>query len=64
METAAKIVLLIICALALLVTFRTENILRSVFRVESPTAKMLLKTKLITLIVTAALFITVFLIFK
>ncbi|MBQ7573094.1 MAG: hypothetical protein IJT23_02410 [Clostridia bacterium] len=59
-----KIAMLIICALALIVTFRTENILKTFFRVESPSDKTILKTKSITLLITIALFILAMLIFK
>ena len=59
-----KIAMLIICALALIVTFRTENILKTFFRVESPSDKTILKTKSITLLITIALFIVAMLIFR
>lgn len=59
-----KIAMLIICALALIVTFRTENILKTFFRVESPSDKTILKTKSITLLITIALFILAMLIFR
>ena len=59
-----KILALLLCALALIVTFRTENILRAVFRVERPDRKLILKTKAVTLCATIALFITVMIIFR
>ena len=54
-----KILALILCVLALIVTVRTENVLQAVFRVESPDKNMILKTKAITLCITMALFIIV-----
>ena len=59
-----KILALILCVLALIVTFRTGNILRAVFRVESPDKNMILKTKAITLCITMALFIAVLIVFR
>ena len=59
-----KILALILCALALIVTFRTENVLRAVFRVESPEKDVILKTKAITLCITIVLFIAVMIVFR
>ena len=58
-----KILALILCALALIVTFRTENVLRSFFRVENPDKNTILKTKAITLGITIILFIVVLVVF-
>ena len=59
-----QILALILCVLALITTFRTENVLRAVFRVESPDKNMILKTKAITLCITMALFIAVLIVFR
>ena len=59
-----KILALLLCALALIVTFRTENVLRAVFRVESPDKDLILKTKTITLCVTIILFAVVMIVFR
>ena len=59
-----KILALILCALALIVTFRTENVLRAVFRVENPDKNTILKTKAITLVITMIFFIVVLAIFR
>ncbi len=59
-----KILALVLCALALIMTFRTENVLRSVFRVENPDKNLILKTKAVTLCVTIVFFIVVMIIFK
>ena len=59
-----KILALILCALALIITFRTENVLRSVFRVDSPSKDVILKTKAITLGITIILFVVVLVVFK
>lgn len=57
MMLALKLVLIIICVIALIFTFRTENILKTVFRVERVTDDLIFKTKLIILVVVAVLFI-------
>ena len=54
-----KILARILCALTLIVTFRTENVLRAVFRVENTEKNVILKTKAITLCITMALFVAV-----
>ena len=59
-----KIAVIALCVLALVMTFRTENILRAVFRVENPGRDMILKTKAITLGITVILFIAVMLVFR
>ena len=59
-----KILALSLCVLTLIITFRTGNILRAVFRVESPDKNMILKTKAITLCITMALFIAVLIVFR
>ena len=59
-----KILALILCALALIVTFRTENVLRAVFRVENPDKDTILKTKAITLVITMIFFVVVLAIFR
>ena len=59
MVIALKVIAAIICVIALIVTFRTENFLKTVFRVETVSENMIFKTKLITLIIVAVLFITV-----
>ena len=59
-----KILALILCVLALIVTFRTESVLRSVFRVGSPDKNVILKTKAITLCITIVLFIAVLIVFR
>ena len=59
-----KILALILCVMALIVTFRTENILRAVFRVESPDTNTILKAKAITLVITMIFFIVVLVIFR
>ena len=59
-----KILALILCALTLIITFRTENILRVVFRVENPDKNVILKTKAITLVITMIFFVVILVIFR
>ena len=59
-----KILALILCAVALIVTFRTENILRAVFRVENPDKNKILQAKAITLAITRIFFAVVLVIFR
>ena len=56
MLIALKIIAVIICVIALVVTFRTENVLKSVFRVTNMTEELIFKTKMITLIIVAIVF--------
>lgn len=58
-----KIIAAALCLAALIVTFRTENVLKAVFRVDNVNEKMIFKTKIITLCITIALFVAVITIF-
>ncbi len=60
----ARIAAFIVCAAALFVTFRTEYILKTFFRVGNPSARTLLITKFITLAAVIVLFIIIMLVFK
>lgn len=59
-----KIIAAALCIAALIVTFRTEYVLKSFFRVNNADSRLILRTKLITLCVTAALFAAVMILFR
>ena len=52
-----KAVLLILCAIVLIVLYRTEVVLKKLFGIEQPSPELILRIKYILFVVTTLLFI-------
>ena len=59
-----KVVLLVLCAVVLVVLYRTEAVLKKVFRIEEPSQALIMKTKYILLVVASFMFIAAILLNK
>lgn len=59
-----KVVLLVLCAVVLVVLYRTEAVLKNVFRIEEPSQGLIMKIKYILLVVASFMFIAAILLNK
>ncbi len=64
MVTAGKIIVLILCVLVLIMTFKTEYALKTFFRVREVNESVIMRTKIITLSVAVTLFIIILFVFR
>ena len=59
-----NVVLFIMCAIVLVVLYRTDFVLKKIFRIEEPSQELILKIKYILLIVATLIFVAAVLLNK